>query len=64
LIWQDISKARPVDGAFLGAGGISQADQTKTDVVDRLNSSTQALHQILAAPTKGFLMKFSRVPSA
>lgn len=38
---------------FLAAGGISRADQTKTDVVDRLNSSTQALHQILAAPDKG-----------
>jgi SH3 domain-containing YSC84-like protein 1 len=37
----------------LAAGGISRADQTKTDVVDRLKSSTNALHQILGAPDKG-----------
>jgi SH3 domain-containing YSC84-like protein 1 len=37
----------------LAASAISRADQTKTDVVDRLNSSTKTLHQILAAPDKG-----------
>jgi lipid-binding SYLF domain-containing protein len=37
----------------LAVGGISRADQTKTDVVERLNSSTTTLHQILAAPDKG-----------
>jgi len=37
----------------LAAGGICRADQTKTDVVDRLKSSTNALHQILGAPDKG-----------
>ena len=38
---------------FLVVGSISRADQTKTDVVERLNSSTTTLHQILAAPDKG-----------
>src|ERR1039458_4001974 len=38
---------------LLLATGVSWGDQTKTDVVDRLNSSTKALHQILAAPDKG-----------
>src|SRR5580704_2800705 len=37
----------------LVVGSISRADQTKTDVVERLNSSTTTLHQILAAPDKG-----------
>jgi SH3 domain-containing YSC84-like protein 1 len=37
----------------IAAGGICRADQTKTDVVDRLKSSTNALHQILGAPDKG-----------
>jgi lipid-binding SYLF domain-containing protein len=38
---------------LLLATGVSWGDQTKTDVVDRLNSSTEALHKILAAPDKG-----------
>jgi lipid-binding SYLF domain-containing protein len=38
---------------LLLATGVSWGDQTKTDVVDRLNSSTKTLHQILAAPDKG-----------
>jgi SH3 domain-containing YSC84-like protein 1 len=38
---------------LLLATGVSWGDQTKTDVVDRLNSSTKALHQILATPDKG-----------
>jgi hypothetical protein len=48
----------------LVVGSISRADQTKTDVVERLNSSTTTLHQILAAPDKGIPDEVSRVLSA
>jgi len=39
---------------FVGlTAGIARADQTKTDVVDRLESSTQTIQQIIDAPDKG-----------
>jgi SH3 domain-containing YSC84-like protein 1 len=38
---------------FSSAAGVAWSDQTKTDVVERLQSSTTSLHQILAAPDKG-----------
>lgn len=37
----------------LGFGGILRADQSKTDVVERLNSATATLQQITSAPDKG-----------
>jgi lipid-binding SYLF domain-containing protein len=39
--------------AILSMGGLSLADQTRTDVEERLQSSTKALHQILNTPDKG-----------
>jgi SH3 domain-containing YSC84-like protein 1 len=33
--------------------GLTRADQTKTDVTERLQSATQTLHQIINAPDKG-----------
>ena len=38
---------------FVGATGVVRADQTKTDVVDRLQSSTTTIQQIIDAPDKG-----------
>ena len=38
---------------FVGAIGVVRADQTKTDVVDRLQSSTTTIQQIIDAPDKG-----------
>ena len=38
---------------FSSAAGVAWSDQTKTDVEERLQSSTKSLHQILAAPDKG-----------
>jgi SH3 domain-containing YSC84-like protein 1 len=38
---------------FFGLVGSSQADQTRTDVVERLQSATKSLHQILNTPDKG-----------
>ncbi len=38
---------------FIGAATVSRADQTKTDVVDRLNSATTTLQEITSAPDKG-----------
>ena len=37
----------------MGALGIARADQTKTDVQDRLQSSTTTIQQIIDAPDKG-----------
>ncbi len=37
----------------MGALGIARADQTKTDVQDRLQSSTTTIQQIIVAPDKG-----------
>jgi len=39
--------------AVLLLAGSSYADQTKTDVVERLQSSTKVVHQILNTPDKG-----------
>jgi lipid-binding SYLF domain-containing protein len=39
--------------AVLGLVGFAQADQTRTDAVERLQSSTKALHQIINTPDKG-----------
>ena len=39
--------------AALSVTGLSLADQTRTDVDERLESSTKALHQILNTPDKG-----------
>jgi len=36
-----------------GFWGLLQADQSKTDVVERLESATKVLHQIVNAPDKG-----------
>ncbi len=33
--------------------GVSRAEQTKTDTVERLQSATKVLHQIVNAPDKG-----------
>jgi lipid-binding SYLF domain-containing protein len=38
---------------FLGAVTIARADQTRTDVLDRLNSATSTLQEIASAPDKG-----------
>jgi lipid-binding SYLF domain-containing protein len=38
---------------FFGLVGFSNADQTRTDVVERLQSATKSLHQILNTPDKG-----------
>src|SRR5580658_2754330 len=38
---------------FFGLVGSSRADQTRTDVVERLQSATKSLHQILDTPDKG-----------
>jgi SH3 domain-containing YSC84-like protein 1 len=38
---------------LFSAAGVVWSDQTKTDVEERLKSSTTALHQILATPDKG-----------
>src|ERR1700722_15799993 len=38
---------------FFGLVSFSNADQTRTDVVERLQSSTKVLHQILNTPDKG-----------
>lgn len=38
---------------FFGLVGFSSADQTRTDVVERLQSATKSLHQILNTPDKG-----------
>jgi lipid-binding SYLF domain-containing protein len=38
---------------LFSAAGIVRSDQTKTEVEERLQSSTTTLHQILAAPDKG-----------
>ena len=38
--------------AFFSVAGVSWSDQTKTDVVERLKSSTTTLHQILVVPDK------------
>jgi SH3 domain-containing YSC84-like protein 1 len=38
---------------FLGAAGIARADQDRTDVVERLQSSAQVLHELDNAPDKG-----------
>src|SRR6202167_1846021 len=38
---------------FFGLVCSSQADQTRTDVVERLQSATKSLHQILNTPDKG-----------
>ncbi len=38
---------------FLGAAGIARADQDKTDVVERLQSAAQVLHELDNAPDKG-----------
>lgn len=37
----------------LFTAGFSRADQTKTDVIERLQSSTKVVHQILNTPDKG-----------
>lgn len=39
--------------AALGLVGFAQADQTRTDAVERLQSSTKALHEIVNTPDKG-----------
>jgi lipid-binding SYLF domain-containing protein len=39
--------------ALLAAGGFARADQTKTDAIERLQSSTKVLHEIVNAPDKG-----------
>ena len=39
--------------AVLLLAGSSYADQTKTDVVERLQTSTKVVHQILNTPDKG-----------
>jgi SH3 domain-containing YSC84-like protein 1 len=39
--------------AILAVSGLSLADQTRTDVEERLESSTKVLHQILNTPDKG-----------
>jgi lipid-binding SYLF domain-containing protein len=39
--------------ALLGAVGFARADQTRTDAVERLESSTKVLHQIVNTPDKG-----------
>jgi lipid-binding SYLF domain-containing protein len=39
--------------ALLGAANLAQADQTRTDAVERLDSSTKVLHQIVNTPDKG-----------
>lgn len=38
---------------FVSAIGIARADQTKTDVQDRLQSATSTIQQIIDAPDKG-----------
>jgi len=38
---------------FFGLVGFSNADQTRTDVVERVQSATKSLHQILNTPDKG-----------
>lgn len=38
---------------LIGAATASQADQTRTDVTERLNSATNTLQEITAAPDKG-----------
>lgn len=38
---------------FVGAMGVARADQTKTDVVERLQSATETIQQITDAPDKG-----------
>ena len=38
---------------FFGLVGFSSADQTRTDVVERVQSATKSLHQILNTPDKG-----------
>jgi len=38
---------------FLGTAGIVRADQDKTDVVERLQSAAQVLHELDNAPDKG-----------
>jgi lipid-binding SYLF domain-containing protein len=38
---------------LMGFGGLLQADQSKTDGVERLESATKVLHQIVNAPDKG-----------
>src|SRR6202167_3359213 len=38
---------------FFGLVGFSSADQTRTDVVERLQRATKSLHQILNTPDKG-----------
>jgi lipid-binding SYLF domain-containing protein len=39
--------------ALIGFAGFSKGDQTKTDVVERLQTSTKVLHDIVNAPDKG-----------
>lgn len=39
--------------ALLAATGLVRADQTKTDVTERLETSTKVLHQLVDAPDKG-----------
>jgi SH3 domain-containing YSC84-like protein 1 len=46
-------KALVVPIALLGCLGISRGDQTKTDVVERLQSAAETLHRVGAAPDKG-----------
>jgi lipid-binding SYLF domain-containing protein len=38
---------------FLGTAGFARADQDKTDVVERLQSAAQVLHELDNAPDKG-----------
>jgi len=38
---------------LVGSLGVARADQTKTDAVDRLQSSAKSISEILAAPDKG-----------
>src|ERR1700683_240854 len=39
--------------AVVGLTSVAWCDQTKTDVVERLQSATKTLHQILNTPDKG-----------
>ena len=39
--------------ALVGLAGFAQADQTRTDAVERLQSATKVLHQIVNTPDKG-----------
>jgi SH3 domain-containing YSC84-like protein 1 len=38
---------------LLGCSGFLQADQSKTEVVERMQDATKVLHQIVTAPDKG-----------